>query len=134
MENNTIKELEDALERILSGNPIRIKPSRKLSVSAVQAEAGLGVGSIYHYPDFVENIKTLIFNLKEDSEGNTNSKDTDVISSLRLEVKEQRRIKDKYRSELEKTKSLLQRSLLENRELAWAIHQLRESSTKNGDK
>ena len=124
MENNTIKELEDALERILNGNPIRVKPSRKLSVSAVQAEAGLGVGSVYHYPDFVEKIKA---HLVKEPRKNLSTEDKNIeIEKLRNKLKEETRIKEKYRTELSETKKLLSQACLENRELAWKIHKLTE--------
>lgn len=48
IDNNTLTELEAALGRILIGKPRVVEKDKKLSISAVQSEAGLGVGSIYH--------------------------------------------------------------------------------------
>lgn len=50
-------ELENALKRILSGKTERIDPNRKVSVKAVEEEAGLGDGSAYYYKDVVATIK-----------------------------------------------------------------------------
>ncbi|MDH5924576.1 hypothetical protein L8R85_26745, partial [Vibrio splendidus] len=51
-------KIEEALERIISGKTIIIPASQKLSVKAVEEEAGLGSGSVYYYPDIISKIKS----------------------------------------------------------------------------
>lgn len=51
-------ELEQALGRILSGKTHRVDPARKISVKAVEEEAGLGDGSAYYYKDIVQKSKS----------------------------------------------------------------------------
>jgi hypothetical protein len=54
--NDTQERLESALDRILSGNTdgaVR----RRLSVSAVEREAGMGSGSAYYYPEIISKLK-----------------------------------------------------------------------------
>ena len=53
----TISRLHDALERILGGNPLIVKPKKTLSVAMVEREAGLGVGTAYYYSEIIQNIK-----------------------------------------------------------------------------
>ena len=53
-------ELEQALDRLLSGKTERIAPNRKVSVKAVEEEAGLGDGSAYYYKDIVQKIKKAV--------------------------------------------------------------------------
>ncbi|EKM5743699.1 hypothetical protein PU345_002991 [Enterobacter kobei] len=53
----TVLRLQEALGRILTGKPVRIMTDRKLSVRAVEDEAGLGNGSAYYYPDIVNKIR-----------------------------------------------------------------------------
>ncbi|MBE3754781.1 hypothetical protein HJ201_09390 [Vibrio parahaemolyticus] len=52
-------ELENALKRILSGKTERIAPNRKISVKAVEEEAGLGDGSAYYYKEVIDEIKKI---------------------------------------------------------------------------
>ena len=47
--NNTERKLTDAFNRILRGCPQIISKKRKLSVKAVEDEAGLGRNSAFHY-------------------------------------------------------------------------------------
>lgn len=56
----TATELLDALARILDKKTVRIPPTRKLSVRAVEDEAGLGDGSAYYYKDVLGKIKEAI--------------------------------------------------------------------------
>lgn len=58
----TLAQLNDALERILQNVPEIVKPKKTISVSMVEREAGLGVGTAYYYPEIIDKIK----NLKQD--------------------------------------------------------------------
>jgi hypothetical protein len=62
---NTLLMLEAALDRISQGKPKRIPATRKLSVRAVEEEAGLGNGSGYYYPEFVQKIKQVKADIAE---------------------------------------------------------------------
>ena len=53
----TRARLEEALDRILNKATTIVPYSQKLSVKAVEEEAGLGSGSIYYYKDIVEKIQ-----------------------------------------------------------------------------
>ena len=57
MTRESITELElfNAVERIINKETIRIPSSRKLSVRAVEDEAGLGDGSAYYYEDVIKD-------------------------------------------------------------------------------
>lgn len=59
-QKNTEINLKLALERILNGNTEIVSPHQKLSIRAVEQEAGLGSGSIYYYKEIVLKIKNLI--------------------------------------------------------------------------
>ena len=56
---NTRVELLSAIDRILSGDTVRIDAKRGLSAIAVEEEANLGNGSAYYYSDVIEKIKLL---------------------------------------------------------------------------
>ncbi|EKA7362588.1 TPA: hypothetical protein ACVOYM_001772 [Vibrio diabolicus] len=94
---NTLLQLEAALERIKQGKPKRIPTRRKLSVRAVEEEANLGNGSGYYYPDFVEKIKQT----KTEIAAGKGEIVQPEIQTVRSKLKEQKRIKDNYKAKYE---------------------------------
>ncbi|WP_444996701.1 hypothetical protein [Aliikangiella sp. IMCC44359] len=112
--DSTKQTLETALERLKSGNTIRVPASRKLSVRAVEDEAGLGDGSAYYYPDIISLIKKQIQKSKKRS--NPNLKKMDEISKLREALSKEKRLKDKYRLKIKELKvELAQLAAIENK-------------------
>jgi hypothetical protein len=94
---NTRLALETALERIKQGKPKRIPTHRKLSVRAVEEEANLGNGSGYYYPDFVEKVKQT----KLDIATGKGEIVQPEIQTVRTKLKEQKRIKDNFKTKYE---------------------------------
>lgn len=100
MSNNTLIALEEALQRIVDGEPKRITKDRKLSARAVEEEANLGNGSSYYYPELIEKVKQE----KEKIVSRKNELVRPDIDKLRDELNDQKRIKNDYR---EKNTSLI---------------------------
>ncbi|MEZ8611415.1 hypothetical protein [Vibrio sp. 10N.239.311.D11] len=94
---NTRLALEAALERIKQGKPKRIPTHRKLSVRAVEEEANLGNGSGYYYPEFVEKVKQT----KAEIAAGKGEIIQPEIQTVRTKLKEQKRIKDNYKTKYE---------------------------------
>lgn len=94
---NTLLALEAALDRIAQGKPKRIPTHRKLSVRAVEEEANLGNGSGYYYPDFVERVKLT----KAEIATGKGEIVQPEIQNVRTKLKEQKRIKDNYKTKYE---------------------------------
>ncbi|MCB2380960.1 Uncharacterised protein [Shewanella baltica] len=94
---NTLLALEAALERIKQGMPKRIPAHRKLSVRAVEEEANLGNGSGYYYPDFVEKVKRT----KIEFAAGKGEIVQPEIQTVRIKLKEQKRIKDNFKTKYE---------------------------------
>ncbi|HHF3119232.1 TPA: hypothetical protein ACPJ1X_004174 [Vibrio alginolyticus] len=94
---NTRLALEAALERIKQGKPKRIPTYRKLSVRAVEEEANLGNGSGYYYPDFVEKVKQTKLEIATGMGEIVQPE----IQTVRTKLKEQKRIKDNYKTKYE---------------------------------
>ncbi|MGR5234292.1 hypothetical protein [Vibrio rotiferianus] len=94
---NTLIALEAALDRIANGKPKHIPKSRKLSVRAVEEEAKLGNGSGYYYPEFVEKVKQTKIEITA-GKGEVIQPE---IQSVRTKLKEQKRIKDNYKTKYE---------------------------------
>ncbi|WP_305420170.1 hypothetical protein [Photobacterium leiognathi] len=53
----TLIRLEQALQRLVDGNPIKTKPDGRISLKRINDEAGLSSGGIYYYSSFVEMAK-----------------------------------------------------------------------------
>ncbi|MEZ9201393.1 hypothetical protein AB4151_03170 [Vibrio splendidus] len=94
---NTLLALEAALDRIAQGKPKRIPTHRKLSVRAVEEEANLGNGSGYYYPEFVEKVKQT----KAEIAAGKGEIIQPEIQTVRTKLKEQKRIKDNFKSKYE---------------------------------
>jgi len=118
----TIKELEQAFNRILTQKTIRISPERKLSVKAVEDEAGLGDGTAYYYGAVVEKIKVAINESKTPCDKNKKTHDDALRARLKKEVK----LKEKYREEIKEYKKKLSLLASQNNEFAISIQQFKQ--------
>ena len=93
-------QLIKALERILSHNTERISPEQKLSVRAVEQEAGLGNGSAHYYKDIVAKIHEEANQLRLKSQSQHSTQDAALVAKLRDSLKTEKRLKEKYRMEI----------------------------------
>ncbi|MCM5510794.1 hypothetical protein [Vibrio sp. SCSIO 43169] len=114
-------ELENALKRILSGKTERIDPNRKISVKAVEEEAGLGDGSAYYYKDIISTIKDAA--IRHSPKLKTQNVYEAKISSLRERLKKEAKLKEKYRGQVEDLKSQLANMASQHNRLALMIQQ-----------
>ena len=92
-------ELENALKRILSRQTKRINPNRKISVKAVEEEAGLGDGSAYYYKDIVSTIKETA--IKSSPKTRKQNLYEEKIANLRERLANEKRLKEKYYKQAE---------------------------------
>ncbi|MCX9559636.1 MAG: hypothetical protein RPT12_16485 [Vibrio anguillarum] len=93
----TLLALDAALHRLIQGKPKRVLVTRKLSIRAIEEEANLGNGSGYYYPEFVEKVKQ-IKRKQTRKEKSTNKSDNQRLHET---LKNEKRIKEKYRSAME---------------------------------
>ncbi|MEH3481100.1 MULTISPECIES: hypothetical protein [Enterobacter] len=100
---NTRLALEEAMSRILKGNPRRIAPSRKLSVRSVEIEAGLSNGSAYYYPEIIETISK---HKRKTSKTVVTRSSVTEIAVWKEKVQEAERLKSKFRDECNELKLL----------------------------
>ena len=114
-------ELEDALKRILSEKTERIDPNRKLSIKAVEEEAGLGDGSAYYYKDVVAKItEAVIQNSPTVRKQNISE---NKIAELRERLANEKRLKEKYYKQVEEYKDKLSEMASQHNQLALMIQQ-----------
>jgi hypothetical protein len=121
--NLTKQELENAISRIQSGETKRIPSTRKLSVRAVEDEAGLGDGSAYYYKDVIDKIKQAKNNTNLDSNTIIGGS-SDVI--LRDKLKKETQIKNKYRIEIRELKERLTLMTKTHNELALEVNMYKQ--------
>ena len=119
--NVTRAKIEEALKRILQGRPQIIPSTQKLSVKAVEEEAGLGSGSVYYYPEIVNKIKKHA--LKKPSNNKNKSLYEEKIASLQDRLKKEKRLKEKYRLEVTELKAQLANMASQHNQLALMIQQ-----------
>lgn len=114
-------ELEDALKRILSEKTERIDPNRKLSVKAVEEEAGLGDGSAYYYKDVVAKIKEAV--IQNSPKVRKQNIYENKIAELRERLANEKRLKEKYYKQVEEYKDKLSEMASQHNQLALMIQQ-----------
>lgn len=119
----TIQELNKALERILLGKTIRIAPERKLSIKSVEEEAGLGDGTAYYYKDIVKKIKSHIAQKQTSLPVDVSSNE---IKSLREKLRNESRLKNKYRDQIKELNLKLSLLAAQNNEFAISIQQYQQ--------
>ncbi|HGE8268489.1 TPA: hypothetical protein ACGD2I_003013 [Aeromonas hydrophila] len=115
---NTLLKLEAALQRIIERKTKRIPDHRKLSVRAVEEEAGLGNGSCYYYPDFKLRVQSEVQKLK------CLTPDTAVQSDvkiLREKRNQERKIKIQYREKVAVLTQRLTSMAAEHHQLSHAL-------------
>lgn len=116
---NTRLELLNAIDRILSGNTIRIDAKRGLSAIAVEEEANLGNGSAYYYKDVIEKIKQLKSKAITKKQAQQNSD----VTKLREKLANEKRLKEKYRDEVANLKEQMSLMAATHNALALSNHQ-----------
>lgn len=117
----TIIKLEEALERILKKQTRVIPSTQKLSVKAVEEEAGLGDGSAYYYKDIVNKIKDCA--AKNSPKANVQNAYEEKIANLRERLNNETRLKEKYRNQVDELKTQLANMASQHNELALTIQQ-----------
>ncbi|WP_323981643.1 hypothetical protein [Aeromonas media] len=120
----TQAELAAALQRILSGKTTRISPERKLSVKAVEEEAGLGNGSAYYYQNIIDDIKKVV--VKSHRSTSIDNEYIDKLTNLRLKLKDEQRLKEQYRAELTEMRKHLTLMANQHNQLSIIIQQYKD--------
>lgn len=115
---NTLLKLETALQRILDKKTQRIPEHRKLSVRAVEEEAGLGNGSCYYYPEFKLRIQSEAKNLKNQSPDMAVKSDVKILREKR---NHERKGKIQYREKVAELNQKLASMAAEHHQLSHAL-------------
>lgn len=115
---NTLLKLEAALQRIIERKTKRIPDHRKLSVRAVEEEAGLGNGSCYYYPDFKLRVQSEVQKLKCLTPDTAVQSDVELLREKR---NQERKIKIQYREKVAVLTQRLTSMAAEHHQLSHAL-------------
>ena len=125
--------LVNALQRLLNGKPVKVKPGGKLTLNRINNEAGFGNSYVHKFPDFVAYAKPVIeeYNLNRDKAMSTGL-DIEVnaplseIEGLRFKLRKAEELKAKYR--IERDNAIEARKVLEHKysELMFRAYSLQE--------
>ncbi|MFC4700803.1 hypothetical protein ACFO4O_11585 [Glaciecola siphonariae] len=119
----TLSVLQEALQRLISGQPQRVSKTRRISVRAVEEEAGMGDGSAYYYSGFIKKIKNIQVKTKSVK---PNSSLDQTLSSVRNKLKKEIQIKERYKLQLEEARLNLSMLATQHNEFMLEILQLKE--------
>jgi hypothetical protein len=133
MDKKVITEarLEEALERLLSGSPVRVKPEGTLTLNKVNKEAGLSHSYVHKFKEFVERATPKIdaFNKtkKQAFEGaNLGGVTLTETEKLKADLKREKALKEKYRSERDDAKTAQKEMEALNATLMFRLYELQE--------
>nr|WP_254796319.1 hypothetical protein [Moritella viscosa]SHO12205.1 Putative uncharacterized protein [Moritella viscosa] len=125
--------LVHALQRLLEGKPIKVKPKGKLTLNRINNEAGLGNSYIHKFKDFVSYASPVIkeYNLNREKAMITGL-DIEVnaplseLDNLRAKLRRSDELKNKYRIERDNAKVARKQLEQENSALMFRIYELQD--------
>jgi len=122
----TKQRLEDALQRLIDGNPERTPNDGKLNLSRINKEAGLSSGGVYYYSDFVEKARKEIDSFKTKKASPTYKAGKISVDRLRAQRDKERELKERYRSQRDDIKKFCDQVIARNANLEFSLYEALE--------
>ncbi|UQI38943.1 hypothetical protein [Vreelandella venusta] len=122
----TKQRLEDALQRLIDGNPERTPNDGKLNLSRINKEAGLSSGGIYYYDDFVERARREIDKHKSRISTSSSTKVKISVDRVRAQRDKERELKERYRSQRDDIKKFCDQVIARNANLEFSLYEALE--------
>jgi hypothetical protein len=113
--------LEQALSRLLDGNPERTPEDGRLSLSRINQEAGLSSGGIYYYKDFIEKARKAILEEKLTNSASDISLGKISAGKMRAQRDKERELKERYRYQRDQIKEFCDKVITKNAQLEFAL-------------
>lgn len=136
-----IERLQNALDRLLAGNPQRVKAKGRLTLNKINREAGFGQSYIHKFKSFINDIanpaikkyNNSLDNSKIDSLS-TLSAETEtetsteaiIVDKLKADLKREINLKVKYRKERDDLDARLKELETLNNSLMYRVYELQE--------
>ncbi|PSU01290.1 hypothetical protein [Photobacterium iliopiscarium] len=122
----TLIRLEQALQRLVDGNPIKTKSDGRISLKRINDEAGLSSGGIYYYSSFVETAKKKIqLRRQQDSTGKTKV-NNERFNKLREQREKEKILKEKYKEQRDQIKMFCDQVVAHNAQLEFTLFEALE--------
>ncbi|ADN77902.1 conserved hypothetical protein [Ferrimonas balearica DSM 9799] len=131
--------LQAAFERLVSGKPLKVKASGRLTLNKINNEAGFAKGYVHKFPEFMERIKPLIedYNYKRE-QALASGLDIEIdaplseMDVLRAKLKKAERLKEKYRTERDNAVEARKQLEMNYSELSFRYYELQETVKAQG--
>lgn len=130
-------KLHKALERLLSGKPLRTKAKGQLTLNKINNEAGLGRSYIHKFKKFIDDVAEKAienYNNPEISKPDTpdlsenvvETEDISELEKLREELKHQIDLKEDYRKERNELLAINDELEVLNKSLMFRVYELQQ--------
>jgi len=119
----TEARLNQALERLVQGEPEKTKPDGKINLKRINDEAGLSSGSIYYYKEFIEKARDVIAELKRSNNKSNYSINRGELAKLRSQRDKQKELKIRYRDQRDTIKQFADSVVHENAKLHFSLYE-----------
>lgn len=124
------QRLHEALNRLINGEPTKVKSTGQLTLNKINKEAGLGHSYIHKFPRFIEEATPIIEKYNQDRKlllnNYLNIKEVELseFEKLRIELNRERDLKDKYRKQKEDLEIKLKKLESLNNTLMYRVFEL----------
>jgi hypothetical protein len=122
----TLIRLEQALERLIDGKPLKTKADGRISLKRINDEAGLSSGGIYYYSAFVEKANGIIETAKRKVVNGKRYQYKQFEQKLRDQRDKERQLKEHYRAQRDQIKLFSDQIVAHNAQLEFTLFEALE--------
>ena len=124
--NETLIRLEQALNRLIEGAPVRTKPDGRISLKRINDEAGLSSGGIYYYSSFVELANQTIQSSKQKVIDGKHILTKRSEQKLREQRNKEKQLKERYKAQRDQIKTFSDTVIAHNAQLEFTLFEALE--------
>ena len=124
--NETLIRLEQALNRLIEGAPVRTKPDGRISLKRINDEAGLSSGGIYYYSSFVELANQTIQSSKQKVIDGKHILTKRAEQKLREQRNKEKQLKERYKAQRDQIKTFSDKVIAHNAQLEFTLFEALE--------
>ncbi|HCE1977276.1 TPA: hypothetical protein NGS68_000542 [Vibrio parahaemolyticus] len=135
MSEQAIQRLQQALNRLLAGNPERVKATGRITLNKINNEAGFGRSYIHKFKTFINDValpaigeynKGLDGLSDEDLQTSPASMTPSLENKLRAERNREEKLKNKYRKKNEELEAKVKQLEAINNTLMFRLYELQD--------
>ncbi len=122
----TLIRLEQALERLVEGKPLKTKSDGRINLKRINDEAGLSSGGIYYYSSFVEIANQKIQSIKQIVVGDKRAQSKRSEQKLREQRDKEKQLKERYKAQRDQIKIFSNQVIAHNAQLEFTLFEALE--------